>query len=454
MINITAPYENELTSEEKVSIDKFINDTINSLGNNVEQLTQLAMQASTAINANESRINKLKSQSLWRTLLGNFTGANRKIRGNIDRDFAAAQNASIKMISKLADQNKLTFNAIVAIDSKINCVTSQLKDIAYQMNNMMNSAMDIVIRDSLRIDKLERSVKVIQLESTIEFLSLDGVPYKNLDDKTKIACIISDFFYATDGKYSLQDLMMIKPMMSKLGLNPNDKTNMISIYEALINNSTVNSRFIEKLDRNKLNKIDDFEIPFLYALKDLNSNRNTASINNYAVNNLNIDLSKDIDNFELSVSLLNELSYVKNYDSQYSIGCSMTENLSHKEIRKLLYKAIFIAKYIKDLKENRKIRLSYIDIDELEQTNNIIIKKVITYLEQYLSREAYSESFNYNNVENLFTYDEKSQKNLLEPVFEYREKIISAISCQDDIGGYVQGYDRAALKIVKFLRKL
>lgn len=115
-------------------------------------------------------------------------------------------------------------------------------------------------------------------------------------------------------KYTIQDLMMIKPMMSKLGLNPNDKTNMISIYEALINNSTVNSKFIGKLDSNKLNKIDDFEIPFLYALKDLNSNRNTASINNYAMNNLNIDLSKDIYNFELSVSLLNELSYINETD--------------------------------------------------------------------------------------------------------------------------------------------
>lgn len=314
MINIPSPYENELTSEEKVSIDKFINDTINLLGNNIEKLTQLAMQASTAINANASRLDALRKQNFFKRLFSNITGSNRKIRGDIDRDFAIAQNASIKMISKLADQNKLTFNAIVAIDSKINCVTSQLKDIAYQMNNMMNSAMDIVIRDSLRIDKLEISVKVIQLESTIEFLILDGVPYKNLDNKTKIACIISDFFYKTDGKYTIQDLMMIKPMMSKLGLNPNDKMNMISIYEALINNSTVNSRFIGKLDRNKLNKIADFEIPFLYALKDLNSNRSTASINNYAANNLNIDLSKDIDNFELSVSLLNELSYINKED--------------------------------------------------------------------------------------------------------------------------------------------
>lgn len=200
MINIPYPYENELTSEEKVSIDKFIKDTINSLGNNVEQLTQLAMQASTAINANASRVDALRKQNFFQRLFSNITGSNRKIRVDIDRDFAIAQNASVKMISKLADQNKLTFNAIVAIDSKINCVTNQLKDISHQMNNMMNSAMDIVIRDSLRIDKLERSVKVIQLESTIEFLSIDGVPYKDLDNKTKIACIISDFFYSTDGK--------------------------------------------------------------------------------------------------------------------------------------------------------------------------------------------------------------------------------------------------------------
>ncbi|WP_288301557.1 hypothetical protein [uncultured Brachyspira sp.] len=166
--------------------------------------------------------------------MGNITGKNRKLRGEIDRDFAISREASIKMIAKLAQQGKLTFDAIMGVNVKLNSLSNQIdkefNEIYSQINKMMTMAMSSLIRESQRIDKLERSMNVVHLESTIEYLEFGGTLYKDLSDNEKILCIISDFFLATKGNYSINDIMMLKPMMDKIGVNPNDKISMLSLY--------------------------------------------------------------------------------------------------------------------------------------------------------------------------------------------------------------------------------
>ena len=97
--------------------------------------------------------------------MGNITGKNRKLRGEIDRDFAISQEASIKMIVKLAQQGKLTFDAIMGVNVKLNSLSNQIdkefNEIYSQINKMMTMAMSSLIRESQRIDKLERSMNFI-----------------------------------------------------------------------------------------------------------------------------------------------------------------------------------------------------------------------------------------------------------------------------------------------------
>lgn len=332
MNNFPIAYENDLTSEEKILVDRSINDIINSCGSNLEQLTQLVMQASTAINANESRLDALKKQNFFQRLFMNITGKNRKIRGEINRDFVIAHFASIKMIEKLVEQNKLSLDTMLVIDSKINSVTNKLSDVVFKMKYKI---ADKIKNNELRIEQLEKSVNVIHLAETIEYEKINGVFYRDLDNRIKIVCIVSDFFSVTEGKYNSADLKMLKPIMGKIGLDPNDKMNIISIYKSLMTNTAVYIKFTEKLDKNKLNKLEDFQIPFLYGLKDGNISKDIDFINDYANHNLNTDLSKEYNNFELSALLINQLSYINNYDIEYIASENdnqMNINKKHKNI--------------------------------------------------------------------------------------------------------------------------
>lgn len=332
--NLPMPYDKDLTEEEKTAIDEYVDKTYEEFKDNGKQLTRLAAQASSAISAGKAKAEKLANQGFLKNLVGDITGKNRKLRGEIDRDFAVSQQASIKMIQKLAQQGKLTFDAIMGVNCKLNCLATQIdkefNEVYSQMQKMMTMSMSALIRESTRIDKLERSMNVVHLESTIEYLDFDGVLYKDLENNNeKMLCIISDFFLATKGNYSLNDLMMLKPMMDKIGINPSDKISMISLYNTLLSNSKIADKFFEALDKAKLNELEDIEVPLLGNIKKIEkletdekyivdsivdmSGKDEKEVQfnllkNYAASNLNMDLEKENSYFDLSVAMINELT--------------------------------------------------------------------------------------------------------------------------------------------------
>lgn len=332
--NLPMPYDKDLTEEEKTAIDEYVDKTYEEFKDNGKQLTRLAAQASSAISAGKAKAEKLANQGFLKNLVGDITGKNRKLRGEIDRDFAVSQQACIKMIQKLAQQGKLTFDAIMGVNCKLNCLVTQIdkefNEVYSQMQKMMTMSMSALIRESTRIDKLERSMNVVHLESTIEYLDFDGVLYKDLENNNeKMLCIISDFFLATKGNYSLNDLMMLKPMMDKIGINPSDKISMISLYNTLLSNSKIADKFFEALDKAKLNELEDIEVPLLGNIKKIEkletdekyivdsivdmSGKDEKEVQfnllkNYAVSNLNMDLEKENSYFDLSVAMINELT--------------------------------------------------------------------------------------------------------------------------------------------------
>ena len=275
---LTIPFENELTNEEITSIDEYVEKTYEEHKNNHKELTRLGMQASAAVAAGKARAAKLANQGWLENKWKNFTGENKNLQGEIDRDFAISQEASIKMIAKLAQQGKLTFDAIMGVNVKLNSLSNQIdkefNEIYSQINKMITMAMSSLIRESQRIYKLERSMNVVHLESTIEYLEFGGTLYKDLSDNEKILCIISDFFLATKGNYSINDIMMLKPMMDKIGVNPNDKISMLSLYETLNSNDKIADKLFEALDKAKLKELDDIYIPLLGNLQKIESLKN------------------------------------------------------------------------------------------------------------------------------------------------------------------------------------
>ena len=455
---LTMPFENELTNEEITSIDEYVERTYEEHKNNHKELTRLGMQASAAVVAGKARAAELANRGFFKNLLGNITGKNRKLRGEIDRDFAISQEASIKMIAKLAQQGKLTFDAIMGVNVKLNSLSNQIdkefNEIYSQINKMMTMAMGSLIRESQRIDKLERSMNVVHLESTIEYLEFGGTLYKDLSDNEKILCIISDFFLATKGNYSINDIMMLKPMMDKIGVNPNDKISMLSLYETLNSNDKIADKLFEALDKAKLKELDDIYIPLLGNLQKIESLKNEEKyivdsvveiskspeqdvqfslLKSYANNNLNMDLEKESSYFDLSVAIINELSNIDN------VEIAETEEINIKKIPasaqnyydtaieligqenfecglSLLKEALENGIDNSEIYENvAKVYLSLGELDELPNCYKLAIERGATTCENYYKfgmslygKLCKSSSNNENDYKEVFSALEKA----------------------------------------------
>ncbi len=120
---LSLPYDSEIEESDKTAIESYISKTINQYKDNTQMLTKFAMEASFALSVGESRSSGLANQGFFKNLWGGITGKNRKIRGEIDYNFAVSQRASQQMIKTLAEQNKLTFDAVVSVNSKLNMLS-------------------------------------------------------------------------------------------------------------------------------------------------------------------------------------------------------------------------------------------------------------------------------------------------------------------------------------------
>lgn len=331
------PYENDLSNEEKQDIDSFIDSVYEQCKDDSKEITQLAMEASFGINAGKNRARELCRQGFFKNLLCNVTGKNRKIRGEIDRDFAVSQIASIKMIQKLAEHNKLTFEMIKNINLKLNClvneVDEEINQIYLQMNEFMKQVMDKFIEMSKSRKRLESKVNIHDLVIFIKHHDINGVKFTDLNSNEKFLYFISEFFLTNKSLYIESDLMNLRYVMKEIGIEANDKISLLSIYDTLMSNSSIADKFFLTFDKEKLNYIEDFTMPILGNINKIEKLENeekyiTDSIvemsskdrkevvlnllKNYSYNNLNMDLEKDNSYFDLSISILGEMKNIDN----------------------------------------------------------------------------------------------------------------------------------------------
>lgn len=331
------PYENDLSNEEKQDIDNFIDSVYEQCKDDSKEITQLAMEASFGINAGKNRARELCRQGFFKNLLCNVTGKNRKIRGEIDRDFAVSQIASIKMIQKLAEHNKLTFEMIKNINLKLNCLVNaideEINQIYLQMNEFMKQVMDKFIEMSKSMKRLESKVNIHDLVIFIKHHDINGVKFTDLNINEKFLYFISEFFLTNKSLYIESDLMNLRYVMKEIGIESDDKISLLSIYDTLMSNSSIADKFFKAFDKEKLNDIEDFKMPILGNINKIEKLENeekyiTDSIieisskdrkevilnllKNYSHNNLNMDLEKENSYFDLSISILGEMKNIDN----------------------------------------------------------------------------------------------------------------------------------------------
>lgn len=213
-----------LTEQEQADLNASIDSIIAAHKNNRQEINRLVFESVSAMTDSEGYEQELSNRKGLRRFWGAITGSNKRLQDKINSSRAAAQFAAQTTLQRLSEQNLLTFDLITAVNNKLNAsmtaVEGEINQIYAALIQFFKQNRSDMIQMENRVAKLEKNVNLLNWQNSIEYQMLDGVEYVELDDASKIVCMVRDFYDITGGKWNTSDLLLLKTAMSTIDISP------------------------------------------------------------------------------------------------------------------------------------------------------------------------------------------------------------------------------------------
>ena len=194
-----------LTEQEQADLNASIDSIIAAHKNDRQEINRLVFESVSAMTDSEGYEQELSSRRGFRRLWGAITGSNKRLQDKINSSRAAAQFAAQTTLQRFSEQNLLTFDLITAVNNKLNAsmtaVEGEINQIYAALIQFFKQNRSDMIQLENRVAKLEQNVNLINWQNSIEYQMLDGVEYVDLDDASKIVCMVRDFYDITGGEW-------------------------------------------------------------------------------------------------------------------------------------------------------------------------------------------------------------------------------------------------------------
>ncbi|WP_295155474.1 hypothetical protein [uncultured Brachyspira sp.] len=430
-MDFAIPYENEIDEKDKTIIQEYIINNAEEYKKNSTKLTELIIEAVSSLSAGKSRTEFLAKQGFLGNIFNSITGQNRKIRGEIDYNYAIVKNASLKMIEYLAKQNKITYEGLIYINNKLNNVEKNIEEelvkICSNIRESFNVILNKINEESNRIDSLEKKVELLEFKTSSNVLEFDNIKYYDMDDIEKIICLSNDLFTKTSYSSSMtkENIYMIKSILFDFNMDINKKIKVIDIYRKLLEKqnlidklflNTQNNMYIQehiipilsgikKIER--LDKEESYIINSIIKISNINDLNNIKInlINEYGANISNFDYNCEITIYDIIILIMNELKMIsKNINAVHNI--EKIENrielankyFEEKKYKKAVNECDIILYNDKNNKEARNIKIEGIYkilIKEIKNFEEPLCYKEIAKI--YLIKRDYKNTLKYLN---------------------------------------------------------
>ena len=236
------------TIDEQTELEKHIDDVIAAHKNNRREINRLVFECTSALTAADDASHELASKGLLSRLIGGITGSNKRLQDKINRNMRAAQYASQVTMQKLAEQNLMTFDLLTAVNNKLNAsidaVNEKFKEQFVILGKFILKTRGDMISLSLRMDKAEWNVKLLNWQASVEYLTLNGVEYSDLDDAGKIVCLARDFYDLTGGNWTTSDLLLLKAAMGQIGMAPKKEMNIFDTLKTIADTPVLQEKLL------------------------------------------------------------------------------------------------------------------------------------------------------------------------------------------------------------------
>ena len=235
------------TIDEQTELEKQIDHVIAAHKNNRQEINRLVFECTSALTAADDASHELASKGLLSRLIGGITGSNKQLPDKINRNTRAAQYASQVTMQKLAEQNLMTVDLLTAVNNKLNAsidaVNEKFKEQFVALGKFILKNRGDMISLSLRMDKAEWNVKLLNWQASVESLNWNGVEYSDLDDAGKIVCLARDFYDLTGSNWTTSDLLL-KAAMGQIGMAPKKEINIFDTLKTIADTPVLQEKLL------------------------------------------------------------------------------------------------------------------------------------------------------------------------------------------------------------------
>ena len=236
------------TIDEQTELEKQIDHVIAAHKNNRREINRLVFECTSALTAADDESHELASKGFFSRFIGAITGSNKRLQDKINRNMRAAQYASKVTMQKLAEQNLMTVDLLTAVNNKLNAsidaVNEKFKEQFVTLGKFILKTRGDMISLSLRMDKVEWNVKLLNWQASVESLKLNGVEYSDLDDTGKIVCLARDFYDLTGGNWTTSDLLLLKAAMGQIGMAPKKEINIFDTLKTIADTPVLQEKLL------------------------------------------------------------------------------------------------------------------------------------------------------------------------------------------------------------------
>ena len=237
-----------VTVEDKNFFNDQIDLIINQHKNNRQTINRLVFDSMALLTDADSASDTLTRKGFFKRLIGSFTGSNRKLETIINQNRSKAQYLAQQTLQKLAEQNLLSFDLIASVNNKLNFhveqLNSEIENIYNGLHKFITMYKGHLVQIESRLDTLERNVNLLTWTTSIEYQTIEGTPYNELDELTKMICLVRDFYEITKGVWRTSDLLLLKTTISSLNLLPNDQINYMDTLISIHDNPIIRAKLL------------------------------------------------------------------------------------------------------------------------------------------------------------------------------------------------------------------
>lgn len=236
------------TVEERSGFEAELDKYVKRNKDNRQEINRLVFEAvATMTEADEAKA-ELENKSFLQRMVGGLTGSNKALQDKINKNHAAAQYAAQQTLNKLAEQNMMSYELIIAVNNKLNAslndVNAELKNIYSGLAKFLRRSVNALVMLEERLDKIEHNVELGRWKDMIAFKELGDTEYQDLSPAGKIVCIARDFYEKTNGVWSTEDLLYIRSVMAEIDIQQKEKVNYYQVLQEINANKELKNKLL------------------------------------------------------------------------------------------------------------------------------------------------------------------------------------------------------------------